>query len=57
MAFTAATAQPLVQTTRDALIKAERSMFLYMNVNNPGQLAQAVADLAAVTAAITAVSA
>lgn len=57
MAFTAATSQTLVQTTRDKLIAAERSMFLYMNVNNPGLLAQAVADLAAVTAAITAVSA
>jgi len=57
MAFTAATSQALVQTVRDTLIKAEKSTELYMLVNNPGLLAGLITDLAAVTAAITAVSA
>ena len=57
MAWTAATAQSLVQTTRDKLIAAEQAVELYMLANNPGLLAGAVASLAAVTAAITAVSA
>lgn len=57
MAFTAATSQTLVETTREKIITASRSLELYMQVNSPGLLAQAVTDLAAVTAAITAVSA
>lgn len=57
MAFTVATSQVLVNTTRDKLFTASRSLEQYMLTNNPGVLAQAVTDLAAVTAAITAVSA
>lgn len=57
MAFTAATAQSLVQTTRDKLIAGQIAIELYMLSNNPGLLAGAVSALAAVTAAITAVSA
>lgn len=57
MAFTVATSQALVQTTRDALIAGEKAVEQYMLTNNPGVLAGAVTALAAVTAAITAVSA
>lgn len=57
MAFTTATSQTLVQATRDALIKAEKAVLLYMLVNNPGQLAAADAALTAAAAAITAVKA
>lgn len=57
MAFTAATSQVLVETTRQKLIKATQSMELYIQVKNPGLLAGVITDLAAVTAAVTAVSA
>lgn len=57
MAFTAATSQALIQTTRDALIAAELQVEQYMLTNNPGQLAPTITALAAVTAAITAVTA
>jgi hypothetical protein len=57
MAFTAATSQALVETTRQKLIASAKSIELYTLVNNPGLLAGVITDLAAVTAAITAVSA
>lgn len=57
MAFTAATSQALVETTRQQLIAAQLAIESYIQVNNPGLLAPAVTALAAVTAAITAVSA
>jgi hypothetical protein len=57
MAFTAATSQTLVETTRQKLLAAEAAVELYLQVNNPGLLAGAIAALAAVTTAITAVSA
>lgn len=57
MAFTAATSQALVETTREKLITATKSIELYIGVNSPGLLAGVITDLAAVTAAITAVSA
>lgn len=56
MAFTAATSQVLVETTRQKLIAAAKSIELYTLVNNPGLLAGVITDLAAVTTAITAVS-
>ena len=57
MAFTAATSQVLVQTTIDKLAIAAKSIELYRDgSNNPGLLAGVITDLAAVTAAITAVS-
>lgn len=57
MAFTAATSQALVETTRQQLIAAQLAIESYIQVNNPGLLSPAVTALAAVTAAITAVSA
>ena len=57
MAFTAATSQVLVETTRQKLITAAKSIELYTLVNNPGLLAGVITDLAAVTTAITAVNA
>ncbi len=57
MAFTAATSQTLVETTRQKLIAATLQIEQYIQANNPGLLTQTVAALAAVTAAITAVSA
>jgi hypothetical protein len=57
MAFTAATSQALVQTTLNKLDVAQTSIEQYMLVNNPALLAGVITDLAAVTAAITAVNA
>lgn len=57
MAFTAATSKALVETTRQKLIAASKSIEQYQLVQNPALLAGLITDLAAVTAAITAVSA
>jgi hypothetical protein len=57
MAFTAATSKVLVETTREKLIIASKSIEAYIQVQNPGLLAGVITDLAAVTSAITAVSA
>lgn len=56
MPFTTATSQALVETTRQKLMAAAKSIELYTLVNNPSLLAGVVTDLSAVTAAITAVS-
>ena len=57
MAFSASTSQVLVETVRQKLITASQNIELYTLVNNPGLLAGVITDLAAVTTAITAVSA
>lgn len=57
MAWTAATSQTLVQAVRDAIIKAEKAMFAYMLVNNPGTLAAANTALDNVETAIAALQA
>lgn len=53
MAFTTATPQATVEAARQAIIKAELALELYMQVNNPGQLATADAALLAASSAIT----
>lgn len=53
MAWTAATSQATVETTREALIKAVQQIELYIQVNNPGLLAQADAAVLAAATAIT----
>lgn len=57
MAFTAATPQATVEAARQALIKAEAEIELYLQVNNPGRLAQVDAALLAASTAIAAVRA
>ncbi len=57
MAFTAATSQALVQATWEKLDQAKLQIEQYMLVNNPAILAATVTALAAVTTAITNVSA
>jgi len=57
MAFTAATPQATIEATRQAIVKAEKALELYMQLNNPTLLAAADAALTAAAAAITAVKA
>ena len=57
MAFTSVTSQALVETTREKMLIASRSIELYIQTNSAGLLAGVITDLAAVTASITAVSA
>ena len=56
MAFTAATSQALVQTTLEKLDQGYTAVEQYMLTNNPSKLAETITALAAVTAAIAAVS-
>lgn len=55
MAFTAATPQATIEAARQALIKAELALELYLQINNPTLLAPADAALTAAATAITAV--
>lgn len=57
MAFTAATSQATIETAREAIIKAGQLLELYIQINNPGLLAQTDAALLAASTAITAVRA
>jgi hypothetical protein len=57
MAFTAATAQATIETARQAIIKAEQKLELYIQINNPSLLADTDAALAAAATAIAAVRA
>lgn len=52
MAFTAVKPQVQVENVRQALIKAEQAIELYIQTNNPGLLATADASLTAASAAI-----
>lgn len=53
MAWTAATAQATVEACRQAAIKFELAIEAYIQVNNPGLLADAQAKLDALQAAMT----
>lgn len=53
MAFTAATSQATVEAAREAAIKLVQTLELYIQVNNPGLLAQADAAASAAKTAIT----
>lgn len=53
MPFTAATPQGTVEAARQAIIKAELALELYIQTNNPGQLAAADAACLAAGTAIT----
>lgn len=57
MAWSAATSQTLVEACREAAIKFQLAIELYIQVNNPGLLADAQAKLDALQAAMTALEA
>lgn len=57
MAFTAATPQATVETCRQNIVKAEKALDAYLQINNPTLLAQADAALTALATSITAVKA
>lgn len=57
MPFTAATSQATIETARQAIIKAQLAIELYIQTNNPGKLAETDAALAAAATAIAAVRA
>lgn len=53
MPFTAATSQATIEAARQALIKATQKLELYIQINNPGLLADADAAVLAASNAIT----
>lgn len=57
MAWSASTSQTLVEAVREAAIKFELAVELYMQVNSPGLLTGANTAATALAAAITAVQA
>lgn len=57
MAWTAATPQATVEAAREAIIKAELAIELYIQVNSPGLLTVANTALTTASAAITALQA